>query len=771
MTAHQPPEDPERTIARLTRRVNQLQTSMASLLAERNRADLAARRAAKQALAGGGPGDCTDPTRAAALLLRSVIDSLEGRMCILTEDGTVLGTNRLWDEAITALGLPASGIGSPFFTLTRSLPVSPDDLQCLHDTVLHVLVGDQQHAEVKLRWIWAEVEEHVVVRAHAVHDHDQAKAVISIVDITTAMSIQEELRTITKRTQLLALAAEHTDNAVVIQDAAGRIEWVNDAFFRHTGYTDPEQVLGRRRMDLWQGPFTATSQFEDLVASIEAGYSVDTELPARSVDGREYWAQLQIKPVMVDGQIVRFVGIERDITERRMAEEQLRTTHETVRGLAEEIAAEKALLDGVLASIPHLVYWKAASPDPDGARSAEPLRYSGVNQAFLTLRGVSDRDQVVGRSETELPVCDELSAVLPAVESEVFGTGLAHHDLRVTLHQAREGAEESHRELMVSVLPYGDAQVGPGFTGVIGVATDITHLSALERQLAQATRLESIGQLAAGIAHEINTPVQYVSDNTRFVADSVGRVLASLREVNTVLAALDGDGDRDAGHAGGGAESSGATALRAVRSAVAIPDLDFLDAEIPSALAQSQEGLQRVAEIVKAMKDYSHPGAGRAAADLNRAVESTVKVCRNEWKYVAALELDLDPQISTVPCYEGELKQVLLNVIINAAQAIGEQRERTGSTDLGRITVSTVAEPEVVRILVRDDGPGMDEHVRRRVFDPFFTTKAVGKGTGQGLSMAYAVIVTKHGGRLEVDSAPGCGATFTLTLPLTVGEE
>ena len=171
------------------------------------------------------------------------------------------------------------------------------------------------------------------------------------------------------------------------------------------------------------------------------------------------------------------------------------------------------------------------------------------------------------------------------------------------------------------------------------------------------------------------------------------------------------------------------------------------------------------------MKDYSHPGAGRAAADLNRAIESTVKVCRNEWKYVAEVELDLDPTVTAVPCYEGEFKQVLLNIIINAAQAIGEHRATTGNPALGRIQVSTALDGDRVRILIRDDGPGMDEHVRQRVFDPFFTTKAVGKGTGQGLTMAYAVIVNKHGGRLEVESSPGRGSTFTVTLPLNVAED
>jgi two-component system NtrC family sensor kinase len=168
------------------------------------------------------------------------------------------------------------------------------------------------------------------------------------------------------------------------------------------------------------------------------------------------------------------------------------------------------------------------------------------------------------------------------------------------------------------------------------------------------------------------------------------------------------------------------------------------------------------------MKDFSHPGRGRAVVDLNRAVETTVQVSRNEWKYVADMVLDFDAEAGQVPCYEGELKQVLLNIIVNAAQAISLRRTRSGAHDLGRITISTCRRGNEARIVIVDDGVGMDEATRVRVFDPFFTTKDVGHGTGQGLSLAHAIIVQKHGGRIEVASSPGEGSCFTVALPLTV---
>jgi signal transduction histidine kinase len=203
-----------------------------------------------------------------------------------------------------------------------------------------------------------------------------------------------------------------------------------------------------------------------------------------------------------------------------------------------------------------------------------------------------------------------------------------------------------------------------------------------------------------------------------------------------------------------------------VRAILEPLDLDFLSQEMPGALAESREGLARVTEIVRAMKDYAHPGSGRADVEVNRAISSTVQVCRNEWKYQAVVRLELDPAAGTAPCFEGELKQVILNMIVNAAQAIAEDRNRGNRTGLGTITIATRREVDHLIIRIADDGPGMDENVRRRAFDPFFTTKDVGKGTGQGLSLAHSVIVTKHQGRIDLESVPGQGTTFTLHLPL-----
>ena len=293
---------------------------------------------------------------------------------------------------------------------------------------------------------------------------------------------------------------------------------------------------------------------------------------------------------------------------------------------------------------------------------------------------------------------------------------------------------------------------------LLAQAAALSRVSELEVALAQATRLESIGRLAAGIAHEINTPVQFVSDNTQFLSESFEDLLAVLRAVPRLVAES-------------AATGCGNTAAEELRQAVERADLDFLLEEIPKALKDSREGISRVAQIVRAMKDFSHPGSDRVDTDINRSVESTVQVSRNEWKYVADVVLDLDHSIGAIPCFEGEIKQALLNVIVNAAHAIEERRTDDESAPPGRIEVSTRTDGDSVVVAVSDNGAGMTAETRRQAFDPFFTTKPVGKGTGQGLSLAHTAVVVKHGGRIGVTSRPGHGTTITFHLPCRVRPE
>lgn len=282
-----------------------------------------------------------------------------------------------------------------------------------------------------------------------------------------------------------------------------------------------------------------------------------------------------------------------------------------------------------------------------------------------------------------------------------------------------------------------------------GSIRDVTSHRRLERERLQGQKLESIGQLAAGVAHEINTPIQYAGDNLKFMDEAFSDFLRYIRLAEGIIS-----GD-PAGL------SQGQQNLTALKEEI---DLDFLVEEVPLSAKQAIEGVDRVAELVAAMKRFSHPGQKeKGAVDLNEAIQSAVTVSRNEWKYVSDMDVDLDPDLPSVVCHLGEVNQVVLNLVVNAGHAIGA---KIGEGEKGKITVSTRHVDQWAEIKISDTGCGIPQENLDRVFDPFFTTKAVGKGTGQGLAIAYSVVVDKHGGELNVDSEIGVGTTFTIRLPL-----
>jgi signal transduction histidine kinase len=278
----------------------------------------------------------------------------------------------------------------------------------------------------------------------------------------------------------------------------------------------------------------------------------------------------------------------------------------------------------------------------------------------------------------------------------------------------------------------------------------------VEIQLRNAQKLESIGRLAAGIAHEINTPTQYIGDNTRFMQDAFGNLKVLLGYWDELLRAAE-------------ARQITPELLSRMRAAHQAADLEYLEVEIPKAIQESLVGVERVTNIMRAMKEFSHPGtAEKAPLNLNRAIESTLTVCRNEWKYVAEVTTDFEPDLPLVPCLAGPFNQVILNLVINATHAIADV-VGDASKGKGAILITTRRIRDRAEIRIKDSGPGIPAKVRERIFEPFFTTKSVGKGTGQGLALARSIIVEKHGGALDFETEVGQGTTFVIQLPLGPG--
>jgi signal transduction histidine kinase len=272
------------------------------------------------------------------------------------------------------------------------------------------------------------------------------------------------------------------------------------------------------------------------------------------------------------------------------------------------------------------------------------------------------------------------------------------------------------------------------------------------QELEQAQKLEAVGRLAAGIAHEINTPIQFVGDNVQFLSESFGALQQVIQAYRAVCEAAERGQHRP-------------DLLAAVRAAEQHADLDYLSNEVPRAISQTLDGVARVAAIVRAMKDFAHPGQTEpVASDINEGIRSTLTVARNELKYVADVVTELG-DLPLVLCHPGDLNQVFLNLFVNAAQAI---EDRFGRDDRrGTITVRTWHEDGHVTIAVEDDGCGIPSEARAKIFEQFFTTKEVGRGTGQGLAFARSIVVDRHGGSLTFESEQGAGCTFYVRLPIS----
>lgn len=366
-----------------------------------------------------------------------------------------------------------------------------------------------------------------------------------------------------------------------------------------------------------------------------------------------------------------------------------------------------------------------------------------VNDAAIELMGYT-RDELVGHPMRMLfqsghcLTSEEIASLLDG------GTVLRTEKACLT----RDGAQV---HVLLSASRLGKELAPEAPPRFVCIALDISYRKKLEVELRQAQKLESVGQLAAGIAHEINTPVQFVGDSIHFVRDAVRDMLQIMARYEAVCRCVP---------AGTEAAAAAAEAATAAEQA----DLHYVTEEIPRALERALEGLGRVATIVRSMKEFARPDRSEMQpVDLNRAIQSTLTISRNEYKYVAELQTDFE-DLPPVICHGSELNQAILNIVVNAAHAIGEVVQ--GTDTKGRITVRTRREGASVLISVEDTGTGIPTEIRDHVFDLFFTTKEPGKGTGQGLAIAHSVIVDKHGGHLSFESQPGVGTTFFIRLPI-----
>jgi PAS domain S-box-containing protein len=397
----------------------------------------------------------------------------------------------------------------------------------------------------------------------------------------------------------------------------------------------------------------------------------------------------------------------------------------------------------------------------DMRQHGQPIIYA--NRAFATQYGYGSPEELIGHSATAIfdNIADDIR--------EAAGRTLMRGDTsKMEVEVARR--DGTRFWVGLTTTPLRDAQ--GAITHLATLGADITarrERDRNERELQQqlvnemrerermsielqlAHKLESVGRLAAGLAHEINTPIQYVGDNVHFLRSAFDDLTSLFQAYRAAVAEPVG------------AESLEARVVR-FRQLEAAADLDFLSQEVPKAFERALEGAQRVASLVRAMKEFAYPDAAEhLPADLNQALKTTLTVARNEYKYAASVNVEL-AEIPQVACNIGELNQVFLNLVVNAAHAIQDSGKDVAT---GCITVATRAVGETVEISIADNGCGIPAENLGKIFDPFYTTKEVGRGTGQGLAIARSIVVDRHRGRIDVSSTPGVGTAFTVCLPVS----
>lgn len=560
---------------------------------------------------------------------------------------------------------------------------------------------NRQQAEKKLFAVNAELEAKVLERTISLKESNR--------NLNSEIAERKRRESLLNR---LSTAVEQSPASVIITDRSGNITYVNRKFLDCTGYSRDE-VMGQNPRILKSGR-CKPEEYEQLWQTITAGKEWRGDFCNRRKNGDLYWERAVISPVRDENsEISHFLAIKEDITERRQAEKELLLTKFSVENAS----------DAVFWLDPngHIVYANAAA-----------CRSLKLSRNKLVSLSIPDIDPLVTPQGWE------------ALWENLKARGA------ITI-------ESQHKDKDGRIFPVEVTANYLFFDGEVysfAFARDITERRMIQAQLQQAQKMESIGQLAAGIAHEINTPIQFVSDNLTFLHDSwtstkelLDFYRGTIREHSQALP----PGVVDTVH-------------QHERNC----DVDFMLAEVPRAIGQSLDGANRVAKIVRAMKTFSHPDSDhKTATDLNDAIESTITVASSEWKYAAEVVTELDESLPSVVCYPGDINQVILNLLVNAAHAI---RDKVKGETKGQIAVRTRRCNDSVEISIKDTGMGIPEGIRSKVFDPFFTTKEVGRGTGQGLSIAYALIVRKHSGKLWFESETGVGTTFFIEIPIGMPE-
>ena len=418
--------------------------------------------------------------------------------------------------------------------------------------------------------------------------------------------------------------------------------------------------------------------------------------------------------------------------ERYLTEHSIQLASSEMQELNAKLSVERDKLKNIFRNAPVAM----GTLDPQGG-------IIDVNCALEELFGFT-REELQGKNYMGFLAAEDVAESRAAYVELVQG-------IRRNNQTQRRMVAKDGRTLLVNIgltaVRDGDGKVQL----LIVTVEDVTEKTHLEIQLRHSQKLESVGRLAAGIAHEINTPIQFVGDNVNFLLGAFDQLLALCASYQTVCQ-----------RSIGGQVS--AEDIARIKHEEELADLEYLQTNIPTSILSTIDGVGRVAKIVHSMKAFAHPDRGeKEPSDLNLALRNTLTVATNELKYMATVETEFG-DLPLVSCFLSDLNQVFLNLLVNAAHAIGDVVAKGGPR--GVIGVRTYGEQNHAVVAISDTGTGIPEAVQSKIFDPFFTTKEVGKGTGQGLALARSVIIDEHGGTLTFTTELGKGTTFFIRIPV-----
>ena len=530
----------------------------------------------------------------------------------------------------------------------------------------------------------------------------------------------------------LSRAVEQSPCSIVITDIEGNIEYVNERFCKITGYS-LEETIGRNPRILKSGQ-TQSEDYRKLWETITAGGEWHGEFHNRKKNGMTFWEFASISPIKnADDVITHFLAVKEDITERKMIERELHKSkaellvkHEQLKSFFQQVEKTKKEWENTMDCIGDIVILA----DTEN-------RIKRCNKSLVEITGATLKE-VIGRNWREL--LSEQGLDIPS--SSNSGKEFCHTPSgRWFVFHSYPFTNRSSNEVSGAVITLHDNTVIKQFTGELEKAN--ADLKATQAKVVQQEKMASIGQLAAGVAHEINNPMGFISSNLGTLGKYMDRLNDFIQAQADLIEMVTDEG-----------ASAG---LREKRKAL---KLDYILDDGRELIKESLDGAERVRTIVQNLKSFSRVDEAECKhADINECIVSTINIVWNELKYKASLTKELG-DIPLTKCHPQQINQVIMNLLVNASHAIEKQ---------GEITVKTWHENGSIYASVKDTGCGMSPEVVNRIFEPFFTTKDVGKGTGLGLSITYDIIKS-HNGEITVDSEPGIGTTFTVQLPVIEGK-